>query len=88
MIPAFVSAALAVALVLPVSETAIARAKPVMPIFEVDHTFPKLPDDMLFGGVGGATADSHGNVWVFHRQHTLEEGTSLDQRVQARTAGR
>ena len=28
---------------------------------------------MLLGGVGGATADSHGNVWVFHRPHTLEE---------------
>jgi DNA-binding beta-propeller fold protein YncE len=79
MIPAFVGTALAVTLVLPVSEkTAIAQAKPVMPIFEVDHTFPRLPDDMLFGGVGGATADSHGNVWVFHRPHTLEEGTSLD----------
>ena len=30
------------------------------------------------GGVGGATADSHGNVWVFHRPHTLEEGNATE----------
>src|SRR2546427_6399472 len=48
-------------------------AKPVLPVFEVDPKFPTMPDRMLLGGVGGATADSHGNVWVFHRPHTLEE---------------
>jgi hypothetical protein len=45
----------------------------VLPIFEVDPNFPTMPDHMLLGGVGGATADSHGNVWVFQRPHTLEE---------------
>ncbi len=49
-------------------------AKPVLPVFEVDPKFPTMPEHMLLGGVGGATADSHGNVWVFHRPHTLEEG--------------
>src|SRR5690349_11062214 len=49
-------------------------ARPVLPIFEVDPKFPTMPDHLLLGGVGGATADSHGNVWVFHRPHTLEEG--------------
>ena len=44
-----------------------------LPVFEVDSHFPTMPDHMLLGGVGGATADSHGNVWVFHRPHTLEE---------------
>jgi 6-phosphogluconolactonase (cycloisomerase 2 family) len=48
-------------------------ANPVLPVFEVDTHFPTMPDKMLLGGVGGATADSHGNVWVFHRPHTLEE---------------
>src|SRR6202049_4953017 len=59
-------------------ETAVAQdQKPgaVLPVFEVDSHFPTMPDHMLLGGVGGATADSHGNVWVFHRPHTLEEGT-------------
>src|SRR5262249_3357314 len=50
-----------------------AGTSPVLPVFEVDAGFPSMPDRMLLGGVGGATADSHGNVWVFHRPHTLEE---------------
>jgi DNA-binding beta-propeller fold protein YncE len=45
----------------------------LLPVFEVDARFPVMPERMLLGGVGGATADSHGNVWVFHRPHTLEE---------------
>jgi hypothetical protein len=37
-----------------------------------------MPDHLLLGGVGGATTDSHGNVWVFHRPHTLEEGNATE----------
>jgi hypothetical protein len=61
--------------------TAVAQdQKPgaVLPVFEVDSHFPTMPDHMLLGGVGGATADSHGNVWVFHRPHTLEEGNATE----------
>src|SRR5215468_6980819 len=50
----------------------------VLPVFEVDSHFPTMPDHMLLGGVGGATADSHSNVWVFHRPHTLEEGNATE----------
>src|SRR5882762_12008561 len=53
-------------------------SNPVLPVFEVDSHFPTMPDHMLLGGVGGATADSHGNVWVFHRPHTLEEGNATE----------
>ena len=53
-------------------------AKVALPVFEVDSNFPTMPDRMLLGGVGGATADSHGNVWVFHRPHTLEEGNATE----------
>src|SRR5437773_1388910 len=52
--------------------------KPVLPVFEVDPKFPNMPDHMLLGGVGGATADSRGNIWVFHRPHTLEEGNATE----------
>ena len=55
-----------------------AGSKATLPVFEVDSRFPMLPDRMLMGGVGGATADSHGNVWVFHRPHTLEEGNATE----------
>src|SRR5258706_13112378 len=50
----------------------------VLPVFEVDSHFPTMPDHMLLGGVGGATADCHGNVWVFHLPHTLEEGNATE----------
>src|SRR5712672_1512192 len=63
------------------ARTAVAQdRKPgtVLPIFEVDSHFPAMPDHMLLGGVGGTTADSHGNVWVFHRPHTLEEGNATE----------
>src|SRR5438132_6620573 len=49
-----------------------------LPVFEVDSRFPTMPAFMLLGGVGGATADSHGNVWVLHRPHTLEEGNATE----------
>jgi 6-phosphogluconolactonase (cycloisomerase 2 family) len=54
------------------------KARAVLPIFEVDSHFPTMQDHMLLGGVGGATADSQGNVWVFHRPHTLEEGNATE----------
>jgi len=55
-----------------------AQKSTALPVFEVDAKFPTMPDKMLLGGVGGATADSHGNVWVFHRPHTLEEGNATE----------
>jgi DNA-binding beta-propeller fold protein YncE len=62
------------------SEQAAAQSQKAiaLPVFEVDSKFPTMPDKMLLGGVGGATADSHGNVWVFHRPHTLEEGNATE----------
>ena len=60
-------------------ETALAQSrKPVLPVFQVDASFPTMPDHTVLGGVGGVTADSHGNVWVFHRPHTLEEGNAFE----------
>ena len=53
-------------------------ANVIVPLFEVDPRFPTMPEKMILGGVGGATADSHGNVWVFHRPHTLEEGNATE----------
>jgi sugar lactone lactonase YvrE len=60
------------------TEAAQAQKSVAVPIFEVDSKFPTMPGKMLLGGVGGATADSHGNVWVFHRPHTLEEGNATE----------
>ena len=60
------------------TEAAQNQKSVAVPIFEVDYKFPTMPGKMLLGGVGGATADSHGNVWVFHRPHTLEEGNATE----------
>src|SRR5215469_4436413 len=49
-----------------------------LPVFEVDPHFPTMPNHMLLGGVGGVAADSHGNVWVFQRPHTLEEANAME----------
>jgi len=81
---ALISLALVIALAGPRSDTRASAQEPkagskvTLPIFEVDARFPAMPDRMLLGGVGGATADSHGNVWVFHRPHTLEEGNATE----------
>jgi len=81
---ALISLALVIALAGPRADTRAsaqdpkAGSKVTLPIFEVDARFPAMPDRMLLGGVGGATADSHGNVWVFHRPHTLEEGNATE----------
>jgi DNA-binding beta-propeller fold protein YncE len=56
--------------------------KSVLPVFEVDPGFPKMPEHLVMGGVGGVNADSHGNMWVFQRPHTLEDGNSLDNGYQ------
>ena len=53
------------------------QAHPV-PVFEVDPGIPTMPDHTLLGGVGGVAADKHGNVWVFQRPHTLEEGNATE----------
>ena len=81
---ALISLALMIALAGPRADTRASAQEPkagskvTLPIFEVDARFPAMPDRMLLGGVGGATADSHGNVWVFHRPHTLEEGNATE----------
>jgi hypothetical protein len=63
----------------PSTGAALAQAqKAVVPIFEVDPGFARMPPTMVMGAVGGVSADSHGNVWVFQRPHTIEDGNSLD----------
>lgn len=64
-------------------KTAAQGQKRVLPIFEVDAKFPTMPEHMELGGVGGVNADSHGNVWVFQRPHTIEDGNSMDNGYKA-----
>ncbi len=44
------------------------------PVFEVDTTFPKLPNNWVLGNVAKVSVDRHDNVWIIHRPRTVPEG--------------
>ena len=45
-----------------------------MPVFEVDTTWPKLPNNWVLGNVSKVAVDQHDNVWFIHRPRTVPEG--------------
>lgn len=45
-----------------------------VPVFEVDTTWPKLPNNWVLGNVSKVTVDQHDNVWLIHRPRTVPEG--------------
>jgi 6-phosphogluconolactonase (cycloisomerase 2 family) len=61
----------------PFSVTTAAQATRTVPVFEVDARFPRIPEKMMIGGVGGVAADRRGNVWIIHRPHTLPESNAM-----------
>jgi DNA-binding beta-propeller fold protein YncE len=50
-----------------------------MPVFEVDTTWPKLPNNWVLGHVPSVAIDADDHIWVFHRPRTVPEA----QRAQA-----
>ena len=38
-----------------------------VPVFDVDTTFPKLPNNWVLGNVSKVVVDRHDNVWFIHR---------------------
>jgi len=45
------------------------------PMFEVDPLWPKpLPSHWLMGMTIGVSVDAHDNIWIIHRQGSLEKG--------------
>jgi DNA-binding beta-propeller fold protein YncE len=75
--PIIVPLLMALAGMWPRSLASVQARTPSLPVFDVDYRFPTMPEKMMLGGVSGVAADSHGNVWVFHRPHTLEEENAL-----------
>jgi len=43
-----------------------------MPTFEVDSSWPKVPDKWKLGDVSSIAIDAQGNAWVLHRPRTLK----------------
>ncbi len=56
--------------------TATAQIKPTepVPIFEVDPTWPQLPNGWVLGVTSKVAVDSHDNVWIIHRPRTVPAG--------------
>jgi hypothetical protein len=51
----------------------IAAETPKYPTFEVDPSFPKLPNNWVNGHVASVAADRHGNIWLLTRPSTVPE---------------
>src|SRR6202163_3659696 len=43
-----------------------------LPIFEVDHSWPKVPPQWKLGDASSIAIDAKDNVWVLHRPRTLK----------------
>ena len=46
-------------------------AAAAMPAFEVDPTWPRLPNNWVMGDPSSISVDRHDNVWVLHRPRTV-----------------
>lgn len=44
-----------------------------VPTFEVDPSWPALPNDWVLGQVASVAVDGRDHVWVLHRPRTVEE---------------
>jgi len=68
-------AALAVGLTLLQKRAAVEAATVQAPMFEVDPLWPKpLPNHWLMGMTIGVSVDAQDNIWIIHRQGSLEQG--------------
>jgi len=44
------------------------------PVFAVDETWPKLPNNWVMGNVSKISVDTSDNVWIIHRPRTVPAG--------------
>jgi DNA-binding beta-propeller fold protein YncE len=50
-----------------------AQGTRAMPRFDVDATWPSLPNNWVLGQVPGIAVDRHDHVWILHRPRTVPE---------------
>ena len=46
---------------------------PIMPVFQVDPSWPKLPNNWVVGVVSSVTVDRRDHVWILQRPRTVQE---------------
>ena len=51
-----------------------ADASEPVPVFQVDSTWPQLPNNWVLSNVAKISVDKHDNVWIIHRPRTVPEG--------------
>ena len=66
-------AAAALAFATCVAHEAHAQSDPRPPRFEVDPTWPKVPNDWVLGEVTSVSVDRNDNVWVLHVPQSIPE---------------
>ena len=45
-----------------------------MPVFQVDPSWPKLPNSWVVGTVSSVTVDRRDHIWILHRPGTVQQG--------------
>ena len=48
----------------------------MMPVFEVDASWPKLPNGWVLGQTPSVAVDRTDHVWILHRPRTAEDKTA------------
>ena len=59
------------------STQAAQRQSRNLPIFEVDHAWPKVPAKWKLGDASSIAIDAQDNIWVLHRPRTLKTEQAL-----------
>ena len=52
---------------------ALPTAERLVPRFEVDSSWPMLPNDWVLGSVASVDVDSRDHVWIYHRPRSVDE---------------
>src|SRR3954465_10651790 len=60
----------------PVLQVQAAETGRAMPVFEVDHAWPKVPPQWKLGDASSIALDAQDNVGVLHRPRTLKPAES------------
>src|SRR5712671_6467387 len=57
-----------------VAAAARATSTREVPKFEVDPSWPKIPNGWTLGQVSSAASDDQNNIWILHRPRTVKPG--------------
>jgi DNA-binding beta-propeller fold protein YncE len=60
-------------IVLGMAAVTVTAQAPTMPVFQVDSTWPRLPNNWVLGVVSSVAVDGRDHVWILHRPRTVAE---------------